>query len=233
MTPLGRTPDNKRGCCSAVAGGGFSVAEKKGSYLFWALPAGSKYRQQLWLHGKELQTADASFRVPLEAEAIVEKLQTGELIPTMLVTFWLLSFYYGLKCTGGFLQPNYLTAMKSGYMQMLKELGLMAEMEVVSAVDTKTMGGDFALAFLADKNKKLQPATGLDLLLYGDSNSWPTFQALAKKISLEESVTMMLSLFYEVLYHENERVTDLAGVTTSQILQLTGLDKKITSCASM
>lgn len=213
--------------------GGFSLAEKKGSYLFWALPSGSKYRQQLWLREKELTTADGTFRVPLEAEAIIEKLQSGELIPTMLVTFWLLSFYYGLKCLGGFLQPSYLTDMKSAYIQLLKELGLTAEMEVVSASDTKTMGGDLALAFLQDKNKKFHQATGLDILLYGDNHTWPTFQNLAKQISLEESVTLMLPLFYQVLYHDNEREADLSMLDTSEIMRLSGVDKKIKPCAVM
>lgn len=213
--------------------GGFSLAEKKGSYLFWALPAGSKYRQQLWLDGKELRTTDGAFCVPLEADAIMEKLQTGELIPTILLTFLILSFYYGLKCLGGFLQPSYLTATKTAYIRMLKELGLISEIEAFSATDTKTMGGDFALAFLQDKHKKLHQATGLDLLLYSDGKAWETFQTLTKQVSLEDSVTVMLPLFYEVLYREEERDKGLAGLRTNEIMQLSGLDKKIKPCAFM
>ena len=116
---------------------------------------------------------------------------------------------------------------------MLKELGLMAEIEVASAVETKTMGGDLALMFLEDKNKKLHQATGLDLLLYGDARSWTNFQALAKQITLEESMTMMLPLFYEVLYRGIERDPDLARISTGDIMRLTGLEKKIKPCASM
>lgn len=213
--------------------GGFSLAEKKGSYLFWALPIGSKYRQQLWLKGSGLETEDGTFRVPLEAEAIIEKLQSGELIPSMLLTFIVLSFYYGLKCLGGFFQPSYLTAMKGTYMLMLKELGLVLEMEVCSATDTKTMGGDLALAFLQDKNKKLHQATGLDLILYGDKDTWPNIQEISKRISVEESITVMLPLFYEVLYRDKDRDENLVNINAEDIIKLIGLDKKMKPCASM
>ncbi len=213
--------------------GGFSLAEQKGSYLFWALPRGKKYRQQLWLRDGELQTADRTFCVPLEAEAIMEKLQSGELIPTMLLTFLVLSFYYGLKCLGGFFQPTYLTAMKTAYVRMLKDLGLISEIEVFSHTDTKTMIGDFALAFLQDKNKKLHQATSLDLVLYGNQGTMTTLQDLSRSISVEESITVMLPLFYEVLYRDTDRDQQLLGISTDEIIKVAGLDKKIRPCASM
>ncbi len=213
--------------------GGFSLAEKKGSYLFWALPANNKYRQQLWFVDGELRTVDGGFCVPLEADAIAEKLQNGELVPTMLLTFLVLSFYYGLKCLGGFLQPSYLTDMKTAYTRMLRELGLVSELEVFSSTDTKNMGGDLALAFLRDKNNKLHQATGLDLILYGNKDSMPILHDLSKHISVEESVTMMLPLFYDVLYRDSSRDNRLAAISTDEIIKLAGLDAKIKPCASM
>jgi hypothetical protein len=213
--------------------GGFSLAEKKGSYLFWALPSGSKYRQQLWLSGGELRTLDGNWRVPLEADALIEKLQSGELVPTMLLTFLVLCFYYGLKCLGGFFQPSYLTAMKGAYARMLKELGLVSELGMFSGTDTKTMGGDLALAFLQGKNKKLYHASTLDLILYGDAQTLPTLQELSKAVSVEESITIMLPLFYEVLYGDTDRDNRLVTIQTDEIIKIAALDTKIRPCASI
>ncbi len=213
--------------------GGFSKKDKKGSYLFWAIPEGAKYRQQLWLEGCELVSADGSFRIPLEAEAVAEKLESGELVPSMLLTFLVLSFYYGLKCLGGFLQPSYLTAMKHAYSQTLRDMGAKEEIEVFANTETKAMGGDLALAFLQDKNKQLHQATGLDLILYGDTNIWSKLVDLAKHMTVEESVAVMMPLFYSVLYQGQESDKSLVNINVEGIIKLTGLDKKIRPCVSM
>jgi hypothetical protein len=213
--------------------GGFSKKEKKGSYLFWAIPEGAKYRQQLWLEGCELVSADGSCRIPLEAEAIAEKLESGELVPSMLLTFLVLSFYYGLKCLGGFLQPSYLTAMKHAYSQTLRDMGAKEEIEVFANTDTKAMGGDLALAFLQDKNKQLHQATGLDLILYGDTNVWSKLVDLSKHMTVEESVAVMMPLFYSVLYQGEEVEKSLVNINVEGIIKLVGLDKKIKPCVSM
>ncbi len=213
--------------------GGFSKKEKKGSYLFWGLPEGSKCRQQLWLEGCELVSADGAFRMPLQAEAIAEKLESGELVPSMLLTFLVLAFYYGLKCLGGFLQPSNLTAMKHAYCQTLLEIGNKEEIDVFANTDTKAMGGDLALAFLQDKNNQLHQATGLDLILYGDTNTWPKLLELSKNMTVEESISIMMPLFYEVLYRDQEANKNMANISAEEIIKLIGLDKKIKPCVSM
>ncbi len=191
--------------------------------MFWALPQGAKYRQQLWLEGNELVSTDGTFRLPLQPEAIAEKLESRELIPSMLLTFLILAFYYGLKCLGGFLQPSYLTAMKNAYSQTLRDMGEKEEVEVFASNDTKAMGGDLAL----------HQATGLDLILYGDGNIWPKLVDLAKHMTVEESVGVMMPLFYSVLYQGPESEKNLANIRTEDIIKLIGLDKKIKPCISM
>lgn len=210
--------------------GAFSVDAKSGTYLFWGMPKGEKYRCQLWPQGNKLQSPDGKFSVPLNPESMSEKLQSGELVPSMLLAFMVVSFYYGLKCLGGFSQPSYLTKMKEGYIKILEEIGEKTELEICGAVDTKSMGGDFSLAFLRDKSVVLYQATGLDLVLYGQADTWQKLVALAKKITLEQAINPMLPLCYEAAYAKLEREDALQKITSEQIV---AMDDGIAACVSM
>jgi hypothetical protein len=207
--------------------GAFISKDNIGTFLFWGLPRGKKYRQRLWVSEGELVNNDGTFRVALTASAITEKLRSGELIPSMLLTFIVMSFYYGVTCLGGFCQPSYLTAMKEGYLKMLKEVENNAEIDICQQVETKIMGGDMALAFLRDKQGSLYQATGLDLVLYGTDGTWNKIVELAKIMSFQEATDIMMPLFYEVMYPESKREKKLQHITVDQIARLTGLDKKI------
>lgn len=213
--------------------GAFSLDDKSGTYLFWALPKGQKYRKQLWKRNNELTTEDGSYRIPLEPEAISSALQSGELIPSMLLTFIVLSFYYGLKCLGGFSQVNYLTFMKRAYVKMMADLESYKSIEVCARVQTKELCGEVTLAFLADAEKRLMPATGLDLILYGNEFTWSQFVTLSKHISVAEALNPLMSEFYKIIYPETKRDPNLASLTPEEITHLTGLDKKIKPCATL
>ncbi|MBI2038193.1 MAG: hypothetical protein HYT15_04725 [Candidatus Magasanikbacteria bacterium] len=213
--------------------GAFSAEHHNGTYLFWGLPEGQRYRKQMWRKGNELVSEDGKFRIPIHVQAIAEKLQNGELVPSMLLTFMLFSFYYGLKCMGGFYQPSYLTLMKEAYIKMMEEIRDDKNKEVCEKTETKTICGDISLAFLGDKNGSLHQATGLDLILYGDKNTQPRLVELSKNITLGEALDSMMPLFYEVLYSQPEREFDLRNITTDQIASIIGLHKKIKPCVEM
>ncbi len=213
--------------------GAFSSDHVHGTYLFWAKAKGQNYRKQLWRQGNELVSTDGTFRVPLNTQAILKKLQTGELIPSMLLTFILLSFYYGLKCMGGFSQPSYLTSMKEAYVKMMTEIGDTENLEVCRPVETKEVCSDMSVAFLGDKNGILSQATGLDLILYGNKNTWPQLVELSRQITLAEALEPMMPPFYEVMYPEIAREPGLSSITTEQIMALTRLKKKIKPCVEM
>ncbi|MBP6859779.1 MAG: hypothetical protein KBC69_04150 [Candidatus Magasanikbacteria bacterium] len=204
-----------------------------GTFLFWAKPKGEKYRQRLWKKNGGLINADGTFCVPLTALVISEKLQSGELVPSMLLTFILISFYYGVTCLGGFSQPSYLTAMKAGYLQLLQEIGESEEAGMCKQIETKIMGGDIALAFLQDKNGSLFQATGLDLMLYGTNSTWNKIVESAKGMSLQNGVDSMMPLFYEVMYPENKRDKKLQNITVDQIAQLEGFNNKVKPCIEL
>ncbi|MFA6304417.1 MAG: hypothetical protein WCV73_02590 [Patescibacteria group bacterium] len=213
--------------------GAFSVAEGWGTYFFWALPKGAKYRLQLFKQGNYLASADGSYKVALTPDGLYQALVKKELIPSMMMCYVLLTFYYGLKCLGGFSQVNYLTFMKKAYIKMQADRGKFKSIELCARVQTKEMGGDFTLAFLSGGQAGLVPATGLDLLLYGDEKTWPCLVNESKNITLEEAINPLLPEFYRIIYPENMRTPELMELSSQEISRLTYLEKKISPCVTL
>ena len=213
--------------------GAFSRTENWGTYLFWALPRGQKYRLQVWKHGNHLVSSDGSYHLELTPDSLREALESKELIPSMLCTFLVLSLYYGVKCLGGFSQVNYLTYMKNAYIKMMADIGDYKSIEVCARVQTKELCGDVALAFLKTLSGELSPATGIDLVLYHDAQTFPSLVELSKSISLEEALNPMMAEFYKIIVPEHLRDPLLSSVTAEDITRLTGLSKKIRPCLSL
>ncbi len=213
--------------------GAFSQEQQWGTYFFWALPKGQKYRLQLWKDGNFLVSSDRSYRLELTPDNVKKALENKEIIPNMKLCYMILAFYYGLKCLGGFSQINYLTFMKNAYIKMQADQGNYRSIEVCARAQTKEMGGDYTLAFLKGSNGEVLPASGLDLILYGHENTWKIFVEGSKEITLDEAVSTLLPEFYRILYAETEREADLAAISTDAIIKLLQLDKKIKPCAAI
>jgi hypothetical protein len=213
--------------------GAFSRNEKYGTYLFWGLPEGAKYRIQLWKEGNYLVSDDGAFKMEITPANIKQALEKRQLIPSMMLTYIVLSFYYGLKCLGGFSQVNYLTHMKNAYIKMLVDRGNYRSIEVCARAQTKEMCGDMTIAFLGGPSGEMVPATGLDLILYGDEKTWPTLVQESKEIGLEEAINPMMPEFYPIVYNESQRNPALSYVTPAMVTKLTGLDRKIKACAQI
>lgn len=211
--------------------GAFSLESESGTYFFWALPAGKKYRQQLWKRDHKLVTPDGSFSIDLTPEGIAAGLRSKQLIPSMLLTFIVLAFYYGLKCLGGFSQVNYLTYMKQSYIKMLTDFEYYKSIEVCARSQTKELCGEVTVAFIQDKSGNLMPATGLDLILHGTDMTWKQFVELTKNITVSEALNPLMPEFYRIIYPELKRDPALSAITSEQITELTGLSKKIKPCA--
>ncbi len=213
--------------------GGFDIEKKSGSMFFWALPAGSKYCQQLWIKGNFLESEDGSYKIELKPSEIEAAIKRHELIPTSQMSLFILSLYYGLKCLGGFSQVNYLTESKLAYIKMLQNMNEISEAEDSVDRQTKELGESLTIAFLTDKENKLLLASGLDLVIYGNDNIWPLLISLTKKINLEEALDMMMPDFYYVAYMESERLPELQAITSTDIIEITGVRSKIESCITL
>lgn len=213
--------------------GAFAAEQKSGSYLFWALPPGSKYRMQLWKQGNQLVTPDNSYSVDLTPESIRQSLENREIFPTTMLDFFVLSFYYGLKCVGGFNQINYLTDMKNAYIKMNVDRMNYRSIEVCARAQTKEMNDGFILAFLEGQQHTTVAATGLDLLLYGNTNTWPKLLGTMKQLSVKQAVDLMYPELYPVVFNDKDRDPILSGITTNDIVQLEQLEGTIQPCAQL
>lgn len=211
--------------------GSFSREEESGTYLFWALPKGSKYKLQLWRKGNRLVSKDESYSIELTPEHIQRAMEKKELIPGLLLDFITVSFYYGLKCLGGFNQVNYLTYMKNGYIKMNTDLENYRSIEVCARAQTKELCDGLTIAFLADPKGEMTLATGLDLVLYGNENTWSQFLDISKNMTFEEALNPLMPEIYKITYPDTEWKPELAKITDEDIIRLTGLDKKIKACA--
>lgn len=196
--------------------GGFDQKQNHGSYLFWALPKNGKYRLQLWRSGDYLVSADNSYRINISPEAIFQALSNDELIPSTLLCMIVLSMYYGLTCLGGFCQVNYLTEMKRAYIGLLNDINKKNDQEL-TRLNTTLLGEDLLVAFLGHGNS-FYLSTGLDLLLYGNENTWLTLKNQAENLSLEHAFDIMMPEFYQVMFPHLARESELSSLTSQQII---------------
>lgn len=215
--------------------GGFSSSEGWGTYLFWGLPAGRHHSLQLFRRDDVLKSADGSFEVPLTAHAVYQALTNRTLIPSTQLSLLLLSFYYGVTCKGGFSQVNYLTAMREAYLKLLQRFPGQHLDDVAVAYQSRTaeLGEDFAVAFVRAPDGRVVPATGLDLLLYRENQTWEHLVKTAQDVTLAEALSTMMPDFYSVVTQERERRPELSGLSAEDITALLGLERKIQPCVTV
>lgn len=213
----------------------FSRREHLGTYLFWAQPKGNKvqHRLRLWREGNFLVSEDGSYKVELTPDSIQAALETKELIPSVLLTFIVLCFYYGLKCLGGLGQINYLPKLKEAYIKMQTDLGHTESVTACIGAETKDLGGEVTVALVDSKINGTAPATAFDFLIYGNKNSWTTLVEQSKKITFEEAIVPMFPEDYPIVYRLEEREAELSAITPKEITKIMGLDKKLQACVSI
>lgn len=209
--------------------GAFCRAHNYGTYFFWYIPEKNDRRIQMWLENGKLVAEGGIFEMEFTPEAVQKALEEKKIMPSMLTIFLVLSFYYGLKCLGGFSQVNYLTEMKNAYIKMNADLGNYRSIEMCARAQTKELC-EFTTAFLQTPEGTI-PATGLDLILHGDENTWDFFVDESKQITLGEAFSPLYPEFYRIIYAEGQRDADLMDITDKDITQMAGLEQKIRPCA--
>jgi len=209
----------------------FSLSNKTGTFLFWGLRKnGGVNRSQLWARDGKLVSDDGFFSIPLEPEEIVEALRNGSIVPSVLLVFLTICFYYGVTCFGGLGQINYLPEMKDLYVNLLKEIGDDESKDVFYNLSTDKLGGEMIVALAENEAGESAMATSSDFLLYGDEKTWDTFVKQAKNITLKESIIPNFPLDYPVIFSLAEREPELQTVTREDITKIIDLDKKIKPC---
>lgn len=213
--------------------GSFSREEDAGTYLFWALPKGSRHNLQLWRKGNYLVSKDESYKIELNPEAIRAAMESKELIPSLLLDFMVVSFYYGLKCLGGFNQVNYLTLMKNAYIKMNVDLGNYRSIEMCARAQTKEICDGPTVAFLGYNGDKMTLATGLDLILRGNKDSWSTFVEMCKKTTLEQALSPLMPEMYRITFEKPEWDERLLSISEKDINTLMGMDSTMRPCVHL
>jgi hypothetical protein len=197
-----------------------SFDKDSGTFLFWFLPKEHPIRVGLQLEKNYLISADKKFKIELSEDNIKDALGRGELMPNTILSLLLLSAYYGVKALGGFNQTTYLTDAQTVYNKIF--LHQPADLPE----HTQTLGAEVT-ALYAQINGRLEPATGLDLILYSDSASWDNFQQTSSALTLKEALWGNLPLIYPALYPAAERTPQLHAITSADILQADGFRSKI------
>ena len=207
--------------------GAFHRDSASGTYFFWGVdPAG--HRVRLHIEGEELVSCDGAIRVALTPESIAEALITRKIFPSMLLSYLMVSLYYGFKCLGGFCQVHDLTMTKKAWQTILRRINEHAEADAVEPVQTKELGGDgMVLSYFETKQGNLIPATGIDMSLDDIDTSFGSFVDMSRKLALEEAMQPMLPEMYTVLYTNDERDPMLASIKPERIMEVTGLQEKL------
>lgn len=213
--------------------GAFSTQDNSGTYLFWAVPKGERYRVGLTKKGDRLASEDNVYSIPFTPEGIAAALKAQEIVPGMMLDFIILACYYGLKCLGGFSQVNYLTEMKDAYLRVVDELGFSEERAHCEVVQTKELGEDMTIAYVGGANGRTALATGLDLALHLAPDSFEILKQEAKQITLDQALDPMYPLFYKVVYPDWERKESLLSITAHDITHNTGIEEKIMPCVKL
>lgn len=183
--------------------GAFSIETERGSILFWTIVDGE--RKSLWLKDNTLVSLDEKIKIDLEVETIREHLRNKTIMPTMALSFIVLSFYYGLTCGGGFSQINYLDDMKTAYLKFLEEAGYTEEQQLVESLETGVFCGEFVLATIASGDNH-RPAFSLDMILANSNTNHARLLDLSKTSSLETVIDGMMPEYYKIITGTNPEI---------------------------
>jgi hypothetical protein len=181
--------------------GAFSRDSGQGTVLVWAQVGGE--RVALKHIGNELISVDGAYCVPLESQTLRDAFLQKELLPSMALSFMVLSFYYGLTCGGGFSQVNYLADMRQAYLRFLEHSGISSDEGLVAAdIETDRLTAETAYVFLSNHENQV-PTTALDLALYKTVDTSCYLKELSEYCTLAEAVDQLMPEFYRILYHES------------------------------
>ncbi len=198
----------------------FSVWEKRGTYLFWALPKGAKRRMQLWKRGNELVSDDGTFTVALTPEAIAAGLKSKDLIPGTMISLITMSFYHGLTSFGGLGQVCYLPLMHAAYLKLTRELKDRESERVAAKLNAQLFGGEMMLTFLEGAKDDAVLATAADLVLHGNGHMLNRIAWCARNVTLDESLDFAFPLEYPITYRGEDREQKFMAMTVADVISI-------------
>ncbi|MEK7084148.1 MAG: hypothetical protein AAB932_02875 [Patescibacteria group bacterium] len=209
----------------------FSTVKGTGTYLFWyVVPTCKKHRLRLWRENGFLVAEGGKYRIPLTPEGIREGIESGVLLPSVLLTFLTMACYYGVTCLGGMGQTSYMPKIKDAYIALNRMYGEEENIRMAEHMQPRYLGGEVTAAFVGGPHDIFAPASSIDLLIYA-THSFPCVVDKTKKITLQEALDLLLPEDYPLHYFKKDMDPILARISSRDIAKLTGLDRKIDPCA--
>lgn len=167
--------------------------------------------------------------MPFTPEAITQALEKGItptskedsrkwwIIPSLFTSFTVIAFARGIKCYGGFMQVDYLTAMRDNLAKALLEKGFNDEAEKVNAVSTKNYSTGMTLVIIQETDGKIRPANTVDIIAAGGLTR-EDLQRVSQT-TIGELNLLGLPAMYPVIYPPQERDENLAALTLNDVFR--------------
>ena len=202
------------------------LAAGSGTVFFWGID--SKKRRiplsllnladGLYLTG--FSDSGDEFKLKFTPDKLLEGMSENKLLPSLFTCFTAIAFARGYKCYGGFMQVDYLTAMRNGIAKSLNKMDLTNWADIVSSIKTNGFctGPHFILKKHSDN--KLYPAGVLDLISKGGLTCNEIDKI--KEIQLNDTFNLSLSEMYPAVYRKNEREEILEDVTIDYTASVLG-----------
>jgi hypothetical protein len=208
--------------------GGFSKGERKGTFLFWANPKNSKYRLQLWREEKSLVSEDGSYRLEMSPEALKQAIARQEIVPSVMLTFMVLSFYYGLILTGGFRQTYDLQVLLEKYREMLTEYGDQESIQATEGLITSNLVLPSSILYQKYPSGEFVPASSLDILINSENQgSWEEWFNALRQIPFARSMIKTFPVIYNRFTPADKKDPTLAAITEADIDKYLEFTKKV------
>jgi hypothetical protein len=102
-----------------------------------------------------------------EATAIIDKMATGRLVPSLFTSYLTVSFARGLTCIGGYYQSDYLPKMQQGVVDVLKQGGEPQIADQVASVSTNGYLSGMQAVTTEINNRFLTPAGPVEIIAGG------------------------------------------------------------------
>ncbi|MCP4429564.1 MAG: hypothetical protein GY806_01165, partial [Gammaproteobacteria bacterium] len=165
----------QRGSESAIAGGPNVTDLSHGTMFFWGIDIKGKkiplcVTEVQKGKGFELRGADDSGRlwtIPFTATSITQGLQDGRLLPSIFISYLLVSIARGISCIGGYYQADYLPLMRKGVLETLHS----KSRETVETNGINNISSDLYLSGMQtiglETDGQLLPAGPLEIIASG------------------------------------------------------------------
>lgn len=175
--------------------GAFASHDQSGTVFFWGLDD-KGHRVRLTLQEGQLQSAEKSIVVQLNAAALRVALEKGQIFPSMTLCYLMMAFYYRVRCLGGSNQIRDLARSKEAWQQLLRSVGQNEEAEELTDFPTEDLLGSLGLStFKMPDGGRVLP-TGLDLFLENPHRSFTQISELAHRLTVHSAIMVYLKDLY-------------------------------------